>query len=313
MNKPLVVISLNSSAEIYEGILEVLGDIANIVFLKDTKNNDRLSIIESADAIITLRPDKELSDNELMSLEGKFLQSFTSGIDFFPFEKLPNNVLISHNGGAFAEPIAEYTLGVSILMFRELLTKHNKLINSDWDQFTPTRMLKGSNCLLIGYGGIGRAISRLMKPLGVNIYAVNRSGSKDNNVDFMGTLNDLEVYLNKSDIVVVCLGLNSTTKDLINKKLFSYMKKNALLINVARGEIINQEDLYGWLSNNPEAKACIDAWWREPIENGDFKTEFPFFSLKNFFGSPHNSGIVINGYKFAAIHAATNVRSYLEK
>jgi len=91
------------------------------------------------------------------------------------------------------------------------------------------------------------------------------------------------------------------------------MKADAVLVNVARGAIVKERDLYEHLRSHPEFTACIDAWWFEPFKFGKFQINYPFFELPNLIGSPHNS-VLVNGIMTdGARRAAQNVLRYLNK
>ena len=90
------------------------------------------------------------------------------------------------------------------------------------------------------------------------------------------------------------------------------MKKNAILINISRGGIIEEKALYEHLKNHPYFMAGIDAWWVEPFQHGKFEVHYPFFNLPNFIGSPHNSGVVEGAIEEAIKDAVLNVKNYLD-
>jgi glycerate dehydrogenase len=151
-----------------------------------------------------------------------------------------------------------------------------------------------------------------MRGLGLRIYAVNTSGRTEEPVDFIGTLNDLQHVLSSSDVVVISLPLTKTTRGLIGKQAFAWMKRDALLINIARGDLVDQDALYTHLTNYPDFRAGIDAWWIEPFRFGEFRTTHPFFTLSNVVGSPHNSAMVPGTSDEAARRAAANIRRFLK-
>ena len=90
------------------------------------------------------------------------------------------------------------------------------------------------------------------------------------------------------------------------------MKPDGILINVARGKVIEQQALYDHLRNTPSFAAGIDTWWSEPGDSGGFKLDYPFFDLPNFVGSPHNADDVPGIMTAAAKMAAENIRRFLE-
>ena len=89
------------------------------------------------------------------------------------------------------------------------------------------------------------------------------------------------------------------------------MKPDAMIVNVARGEIIDQRALYDYLSTNPDACAGIDAWWVEPFRHGELRIDYPFFDLPNVLGSPHNSPRAPDGNSKSVQHAAQNIARFI--
>ena len=200
--------------------------------------------------------------------------------------------------------MAEHIVAMILFIFKNLLKNHNKLVSGEFNQNGVNRFLKEATCGILGYGGIGKATANLLKAFGTKIYAINTSGKTDDKVDFIGTIKDIKHILSNSDIIIISLPLNKETDSLINKTKLELMRPNAVLINVARGEIIVEKDLYEHLKSHPDFYAGIDAWWVEPFTAGEFRISYPFFDLPNFLGSPHNSaivpGILLSGIKKAS-------------
>ena len=107
--------------------------------------------------------------------------------------------------------------------------------------------------------------------------------------------------------------LTKATRGLIGKDELEWMKPDAILVNVARGAILDEEALYTHLKSHLGFMAGIDAWWTEPFLHGAFRMEYPFLELPNVLGSPHNSAVVAHVLVDATRQAAENVKHFLKR
>jgi len=257
-------------------------------------------------------PERELQPPEFKAISNvKLIQLISAGVNHVPFSQIPPNTTIAGNAGAYAEPMAEHVLAMILAIFKNLSDRHKKLANGIFDHTSENRMLRGSTCAILGFGGIGKATARLLRCFGVKILAINSSGSTDEQVEFIGTLRDLEYVLRLADIVLVALPLTNSTRGLISSRELGWMKNDATIINVARGEIVDEAALYEKLTLNPSFSAAIDAWWVEPFRGGQFRTQYPILTLPNVLGSPHNSALVPNALITGVTCAAMNVKRFL--
>lgn len=291
---------------------QTFSGLASVTFLPDLSEAERVRQLSAADVLLSWIPGRELRDEEWGELgEVELMQLVSAGADQVPFAKLPSDMQVASNVGAYAEPMAEHVLAMALALARRLPLGHEKLRRGEFDQRTQNRSLRGATCGILGFGGIGKATAHLMRALGMDIYAVNRGGRSDEPADFLGTMDDLEHVLRSSDVVVVALPLSEGTRNLIDERELGWMKPDAILINVARGEIIGEEALYEHLSSHPDFMAGIDAWWVEPLRHGEFRVDHPFLEMPNVLGSPHNSAIVPGAIDEGMRRAAENVRSFL--
>lgn len=288
-----------------------LGPFVQIAYLKDSP--DRKESLQKAELLFCWQPQAEIKEEEYSLLKNaEIMQLLSAGADHVPFTKIPENIKIAGNIGAFAEPMAEHTLAMVLSLLKRLFIEHQKMQRGIFDQFSENRMLKGLTCGILGFGGIGKAVARLVRPFGVKIMAVNTSGKTEENVEFIGTLQDLDYILQNSDILIISIPLSKKTTGIIGKKELEMMKENALLVNVSRGEIIKEEAFYLHLKEHPQFMAGIDAWWVEPFRHGKFEMHYPFLDLPNVIGSPHNSGVTKDSVFEAAKTAIRNIKNYLE-
>jgi phosphoglycerate dehydrogenase-like enzyme len=283
-----------------------------VCFLADLAAEEREQELAAADVLLTWNPARELKPKEFGLLRKLHLmQLLSAGADHVPFREVPRDTVIVSNVGAYSEPMAEHVLAMALALAKNLFGQHLKLAQGEFNQSRLNTMLQGSVCGVLGFGGIGKATARLMRCLGVRIHAINTSGRTSEPVNFIGTLKDLGKVLSTSDIVVVSLPLTKTTRGLIGKRELEAMKPDAILINVARGDIIDEEALYDHLVRHPDFRVGIDAWWIEPFKQGRFRTQYPFFTLPNVVGSPHNSGIVPGMNEAGTRLAVENVKRFL--
>lgn len=286
----------------------------NLFFLHDVKDiKEKQKILSETDILLSWNPTLELEDVDVNALKNlQFVQLLSAGYDHLNFNYFSKQTIIASNQGAYAKPMAEHALAMILALAKKLTIYHNLLTQGIFDQLkSMTRYVHGSNLGIIGYGSIGKETVKLMEPFDVNIYAINTSGKTDDSVQFIGTLNDLDFVLKNSDILLISIPLNKETEGLIGKRELELMKSDAILINVARGDIISEKDLYEHLRTHPKFSAGIDAWWIEPFKYGKFEIHYPFFELPNFLGSPHNSSVVPNSLIDGAKQAATNVKRYI--
>lgn len=313
MDKPNIVVTYNASTEQKALLLEMLGSEASLTFLNELAPAQREQSLEHATVLLSWNFPREILPQDYPRLQQvSFIQLLSAGADHMPFADLPPHILVASNPGAYATPMAEHVLAMTLALAKRLLVENQKLRNGEFDQFTPNRSLSGMTAGILGFGGIGQATARLMRACGMRIFAINTSGTSPESTDFLGTLRDLEHVLRESDVVVISLPLTRATRGLIGKEELAWMKPDAILVNVARGAILDEEALYSHVKSHPSFLLGIDAWWTEPFLHGHFRMEYPFLELPNVLGSPHNSAVVPHVLVNAAQGAAANVKHFLK-
>ena len=288
-----------------------LDGVAELTYLSGAEGR-RGEALASADAVLAWRLGAELRPDELARLgSGSLIQLMSARVDRVPFDQIPDGVAVASNAGAYAEPMAEHVLALALALAKRLPQEHAALARGVFDQETPTVSIRDSLVGVLGFGGIGQASARLFQALGARVHAINRSGHTDAAVDRIGTMEDLDALLGEADIVLVSLPLTRATDGLIGRRELSLMKPDAILVNVARAAIIDEDALYEHLESNPSFSAGIDAWWQEPRGQGAFATRRPFLELPNVIGSPHNSAMIAGSLTESAARAADNVARHL--
>jgi phosphoglycerate dehydrogenase-like enzyme len=287
-------------------------DGAAVVYLTDLDESARAAALRGAGALLARNTADDLRPHEIPLIAGaRLLQFIFAGVDFIPLRELPATLPVAVNGGASAEPMAEHVLAMALAAAKRLLVEHRSMTEGAFNQFVPNRMLAGGVCGVLGFGGVGVATARLMRAVGMRVHAINRRGATAEPVEWLGTPDRLDALLAAADVLVISLPLTRVTKTLIGARELALMKDDAILINVARGEIVDEAALYAHLTAKPGFTACIDAWWVEPIRHGHFRMDRPFLELPNVIGSPHNSASVRNWREISLRRAALNCRRAL--
>ena len=290
----------------------VLGDAARVVFLHGRPEGVCREIIRQADVLIGWHLGQELPAGVLQdSPRLRFVQLLSAGADAVDFTALPQGLTLASNVGAYAEPMAEYVLAMTLALARRLPQRHADLASGEFRMWDRVLTLDGAVCAVLGFGGIGKASARLMRAFGARIHGINSSGHTDEPVDFIGTLAGLDQVLAAADVLVIALPLTNATRGLLGARELGLMKPTAILVNVGRAAIVDEGALYGRLRDQPEFCAGIDTWWQEPGQDSGFATKYPFFGLPNLLGSPHNSGVTDGALQTGARRAAGNARRFL--
>jgi len=292
---------------------EILQELAPVHYLQDEPKRDRTQRLKAADIIIGLSfSQKEIDAAEISLLQNvRFIQLIYAGADSIPFELIPPEIILASNAGAFARPIAEHVLALTLALAKKLIPKNKMLQEGQFDRSGFNQEISGGVCGVIGMGGNGTQIAKTMQAVGMRVYGINRSAKTDLPVEFIGAVEDLPAVLEASDVVVVTTPLTRETRNMIAEKELGWMKKDAILINVGRGDVINQKALYAHLKAHPGFGAGIDTWWAEPAGKGAFKLDYPFFELPNIIGTPHIADHVPGAIPHATRRALENVRNFL--
>jgi len=163
------------------------------------------------------------------------------------------------------------------------------------------------NVLILGFGRIGQAVAKRCLGFEMNVYVYDPYVSKDT-IEKMGCHSiSIEDGLKLADFVSVHLPLNDKTKNFINAKNFREMKDSCVIVNTARGGIINEKDLYEALKNKKLRAAGLDVFEKEPPPS-----DHPLFDLSNVLLTPHNAALTLECRMRMAVEACENVSFYLQ-
>lgn len=267
---------------------------ATVVPAPSDRDSDIAPLLLEADVLISPRFTSALRH---AARKLRLIQTVGAGTDQIDFRAVPGTATVCNVYG-HEVGIAEYALMTMLALNRDLIGMDRRLRHGDWsdhDYGRPQRELSSRTVAVIGLGHIGGEVARYAARFGMRVIAITRTADplrvERAGVSFLGGPTDLLSALSAADFVVVAVPLAAETVALIGERELSAMKEDAYLINVARGEVVNEEALYRALRDRTIAGAAIDVWYR--YQTGKERcppAHYPFEALTNVIMTPHVAG-----------------------
>lgn len=242
----------------------------------------------------------------------KVIQTFSAGVDHLPYRSIPSNVKIYSNAGAYSVPVAEHAWALILTLAKGV---HSRLMDRGKylrDPAYSPRQLTGKNLLVLGTGGIGVEVAKVGK-LAFNMHTigVNRSGKPAQYFDEVHPVSELRLILPRANVMVIAVPLTKYTRGLIGKEELNLLPDDAIVVNVARGDIVKEDDLYEVLTTRRGLRYGTDVFW----DYGSGESLNPrtrLLELPNFLGTPHIAGgAQPDVARNAILTAISNVIRYL--
>ena len=226
----------------------------------------------------------------------RLIQVPFSGMEWLKKEWLPDSCIVC-NTNQHSEPIAEYVM-LGILEFAiNMRHMDRELRQGRWTYGgSIVRGLKHSEIQhktigFIGFGHIAKRVTELATPFGMEFIAITRNPKVDARLKWWKDSSHLEALLMQSDYVLITAPLSASTRDLINESTLKKMKSTGVIINVARGPIINETAIYKALKNHEIGGALLDVWYQyASTDNLEMQPSvLPFHDLDNVIMTPHTA------------------------
>jgi phosphoglycerate dehydrogenase-like enzyme len=283
------------AADTFAGIRDALPPGLECEVLDDPVDGARLpGAAADADILVSNRWLAEYPPASRLRL----VQSVATGVELIDLTALPRGCAVCNSFG-HETAIAEYVVMTMLALHHRLFAISREFCErgswaTSWVQSgRPHGEVRGSTLGIVGYGRVGREVARRAAPFGCRILAANRSPREaDADVDRVYLLDELDRMLPLCDTVAICTALGPQTTGLIGARRLALMKPGAFLINIARGQVIDEDALFAALRDDRLGGAAIDVWWQypnpgEPTRRG---SRHPFHELPNVIVTPHNSG-----------------------
>jgi phosphoglycerate dehydrogenase-like enzyme len=219
----------------------------------------------------------------------QWLHVFNAGVDHPIYtEMLQRGVRLTTSSGSTAEPIAQTAITALLMLARGFPRWLAAQRQHRWDPLPMSdfpRDLRGQIAVIVGLGHIGKEIARLARLLGLNVIGIRRSARQpDDPVDELYAPDRLAEVVPRADWLILACPLTAETKRLVNADLLARLPRGARLINIARGEIVDEAALIAALRSQHLGGAYLDVFHQEPLP-----ADSPFWDMPNVFVTPHNS------------------------
>ena len=192
------------------------------------------------------------------------LQTYNAGLDNPAYKQISGKGVRICNSSAQAVAIAEYVLAHALSLIHPIDEQRAHQAQKEWAR-TPFREVANTNWLIIGFGPIGTETAKRAKAFGARVDVIRRSPVTSAIVDRAGTMTDLSKFLPDADVIVLACALNDDTRKFASTDFFGAIKEGAILINIARGALIEDAEMIAALDRGQLAAAALDVFEPEPL------------------------------------------------
>lgn len=308
MNKIIVLFIWEVDSELKKYLKKVFNKEKNIllIFPKDLSEKNLIKLSKDADIIIGWRPSIELLTS---ATKLKLFINPGTGVkhlieNFRKINKLRKVVLVNGHGHAYA--VAQHTVAMLLSLMSRIVIHHNWMREGVWrtsddkDIFSASLQLRNKKIGLLGYGAINKYVHQFLSGFENEFHILKRDlgiGISDLGFDprkiIKYKIEDLKKFLKAIDILIIAVPHTSKTEGLIGKKELKLLGKKSLLVNVARGTIVDEKSLYDSLKKNIIGGAALDVWYNynpdKDKKGREYPFKYPFHELNNLIMSPHRA------------------------
>ena len=308
MRKPLILHTAR-----YVGIpWEILQSVVPEEF--EVKTLDELSydclVKEAIDADYLLVSGRLSIDEGVLSVAKhlKMIQRTGVGTELLDVEAIKaHSIPVYVNAGVNAQSVAEHTLTLILACLKRLPQINKQTHEGVWKKQlvgVTTRELKGKTVALVGMGNIGRLVANMLQPFGAKVIytdVIRQPEETEKRLE-LTYYESFEAMLPEADILSFHCPLTPENTDILNSSTLTKMKKGAIVVNTARGKLINPADLYEALKSDVISAAALDTHYEEPIQDG-----YKLAELDNVILTPHIGGLSYEAFRNMMKGAVANI------
>lgn len=313
MNKPLILHTARYTGIPWEILKSVVPEGYAVKTL-DELNYDCL-VREAMDTDYLLVSGRLPIDEGVLSVAKhlKMIQRTGVGTEMLDVEAIKaHGIPVYVNAGVNAQSVAEHTLTLMLACLKRLPQINQQTHQGVWKKQqigVTTRELKGKTVALVGMGNIGRLVASMLQPFGAKVIYTDVVRQPDETEQRLGLTyyDSFEALLPEADILSFHCPLVKENTEILNQRTLAMMKKGAVVVNTARGKLINPNDLYEALVSGHFAAAALDTHYEEPIKEG-----YKLAELDNVILTPHIGGLSYEAFHQMMADAVENIVAFEE-
>ena len=313
MKKPKVIITRRLQDRVEKRMKELFNvDLSSAEY--PISKQELLSAVKDAEILVPTIGDK--IDASILSAANsnlKLIANYGAGYDHIDIKTaLQRGIIVTNTPSVLTTDTADMTMALILAIPRKLREGHEEMQSGNWKGWSPSAMIgmriTGKKLGILGMGRIGQAIAKRAKAFDLNINYHNRRRLHESIEKSLSATywENLEEMLSVVDILVISASLNPSSLYLLNAKCLGKMKSSAYLVNISRGEIIDQKALVRQLKDGRLGGAGLDVYDSEEVIGSDFK------SLKNVFLLPHMGSSTLEGRIEMGEKVIINIKTFLD-
>lgn len=274
---------------------------------KPISGSQLLNAVSKYDAILSTVSDKFTADVIAKKKNLEVISNYAVGLNNIdvPFAR-KNGIAVYNTPDVVTESAADMTFALLLSLVRKIEDARNFVRKNRWLGWNPEIFLGEELCGktfgIIGFGRIGQAVAKRAIGFGLRVIYCDKSKKRPKNLAGGMRRVDLKTLLKKSDYISIHVPLENDTRHMVNKKIIGEMKKNPIIINMARGEIVESGALVSALRTGQVRGACLDVAEPEPIKGSD-----PLANMENCLVVPHIGTATVECRNAMAKLAAENI------
>jgi len=260
----------------------------DLYYSRPEDTTEIISRLKDTHTVIVTKATTEINNDVIENLPSlKHIAVFGTALDHIDENAAKRNeVVISSIPNSFTISVAEHTMALMFSLMKKIPEINNRIKNNNEWPSEEVDLISGKTIGIIGSGLIGEQVAKMASGFGMHVImspVIRLDNSRIRTIEEFAEVSDINLLLENSDVISIHTKLTTETKHLIDNEEISKIKSNAIIINTARGSLINQSVLYDALITGKIAGAALDVFEKEPIEENN-----PLKGLKNVLLTSHN-------------------------